>query len=29
LPIAQRGNPIEIVNEFDGVDEFKKANEKL
>ena len=24
-PIAQQGNPIEIVNEFGGMDEFKKA----
>lgn len=24
-PIAQQGNPIEIVNEFGGIDEFKKA----
>lgn len=28
-PIAQQGNPIEIVNEFGGIDEFKKAIEEL
>jgi type I restriction enzyme R subunit len=28
-PIAQQGNPIEIVNEFGGIDQFKKAIEKL
>jgi len=28
-PITQQGNPIEIVNEFGGMDEFKKAIEKL
>lgn len=28
-PIAQRGNPIEIVKEFGGVDEFKKAISEL
>jgi len=28
-PIAQQGNPIEIVNEFGGIDEFKEAIEKL
>jgi len=28
-PIAQQGNPIEIVNEFGGMDEFKKAIEEL
>lgn len=28
-PIAQQGNPIEIVNEFGGMEEFKKAIEKL
>lgn len=24
-PIAQQGNPVEIVNEFGGIDQFKKA----
>jgi type I restriction enzyme, R subunit len=28
-PISQQGNPIEIVNEFGGIDEFKKAIEEL
>lgn len=28
-PIAQQGNPIEIVNEFGGIDQFKKAIEEL
>jgi type I restriction enzyme R subunit len=28
-PIAQQGNPIEIVNEFGGMDEFKKAISEL
>lgn len=28
-PIAQKGNSIEIVNEFGGIDEFKKAIEEL
>jgi type I restriction enzyme R subunit len=28
-PIAQQGNPIEIVNEFGGISEFKEAIEKL
>lgn len=28
-PITQQGNPIEIVNEFGGIDEFKKAIEEL
>jgi len=28
-PIAQQGNPIEIVNEFGGINEFKEAIEKL
>jgi type I restriction enzyme R subunit len=28
-PIVQQGNPIEIVNEFGGIDEFKKAIEEL
>ena len=28
-PIAQQGNPIEIVNEFGGIDEFKKAINEL
>jgi type I restriction enzyme R subunit len=28
-PITQQGNPIEIVNEFGGMDEFKKAIEEL
>ena len=28
-PIAQQGNPIEIVNEFGGMDEFKKAINEL
>ncbi len=28
-PIAQQGNSIEIVNEFGGIDEFKKAIEEL
>jgi type I restriction enzyme R subunit len=28
-PIAQQGNPIEIVNEFGGIDQFKKAIEQL
>jgi len=28
-PITQQGNQIEIVNEFGGIDEFKKAIEKL
>lgn len=28
-PIAQQGNPIEIVNEFGGIAEFKEAIEKL
>jgi type I restriction enzyme R subunit len=28
-PIAQQGNPIEIVNEFGGIDKFKKAIEEL
>jgi type I restriction enzyme R subunit len=28
-PIAQQGNPIEIVNEFGGIDEFKKAISEL
>ena len=28
-PIAQQGNPIEIVNEFGGMAEFKKAIEDL
>ncbi|MBK8442885.1 MAG: DEAD/DEAH box helicase family protein [Sphingobacteriales bacterium] len=28
-PIAQQGNPIEIVNEFGGIDEFKRAIEEL
>jgi type I restriction enzyme R subunit len=28
-PIAQQGNPVEIVNEFGGIDQFKKAIDKL
>jgi len=28
-PIATQGNPIEIVNEFGGIDQFKKAIEEL
>lgn len=28
-PITRQGNPIEIVNEFGGIDEFKKAIEEL
>lgn len=28
-PISQQGNPVEIVNEFGGIDEFKKAIEEL
>lgn len=28
-PIAQQGNPIEIVNEFGGMDKFKKAINEL
>ena len=28
-PIAQQGNPVEIVNEFGGMDEFKKAISEL
>ena len=28
-PIAQHGNPIEILNEFGGIDQFKKAIEQL
>lgn len=28
-PIARHGNPIEIVNEFGGMDQFKKAIEEL
>lgn len=28
-PIAQQGNPVEIVNEFGGIDKFKEAIEKL
>ncbi len=28
-PITQQGNPIEIVNEFGGMDEFKKAISEL
>jgi type I restriction enzyme R subunit len=28
-PIAQQGNPIEIVNEFGGIDQFKKAIQEL
>lgn len=28
-PITQLGNPIEIVNEFGGIDQFKKAIETL
>lgn len=28
-PIAQQGNPMEIVNEFGGINEFKKAIEEL
>ncbi len=28
-PISQQGNPIEIVNEFGGINEFKEVIEKL
>lgn len=28
-PIAQKGTPIEIVNEFGGIDQFKKAIEEI
>ena len=28
-PIAQQVNPVEIVNEFGGMDEFKKAISEL